>query len=71
MRLAGKLEAELKYTIIDELFIHEIHEFLVLFLKEVDVLSRAISDDFLLPFAVEEMKNTPIFSIGNEKIFYE
>lgn len=71
LRLAGKLEAELKYTIIDELFIHEIHEFLVLFLKEVDVLSRAISDDFLLPFAVEEMKNTPIFSIGNEKIFYE
>ena len=61
----------MKYIIIDDSFIIEIHEFLVLFLKEVDILARTISDEFLLPLAVEEMKNTPIFSIGNEKKLYE
>lgn len=71
LRLAGKLEAELKYIIIDESFVVEIHEFLILFLKEVDILARTISDEFLLPLAVEEMKNTPIFPIRNKISFYE
>tara|TARA_E500000331_G_scaffold353002_1_gene402800 strand:+ start:2471 stop:3544 length:1074 start_codon:yes stop_codon:yes gene_type:complete len=69
LRLAGKLEAELKYIIIDEPFIIDIHEFLTLFLKEVDILARTISDEFLLPLAVEKMKNTPFFSTGNNTDF--
>ena len=69
LRLAGKLEAELKYIMIDDPFVTDIHEFLTLFLKEVDILARTISDEFLLPLAVEKMKNTPIFSPGNESGF--
>ncbi|MEX3693319.1 alpha-E domain-containing protein [Paraburkholderia sp. BR14263] len=48
-RLAGKLQADLKYARIDELFAVGLHVWLTTFLQSIGDLGNGISRDFLVP----------------------
>ncbi len=47
LRLAGRLDAELRYTTIDEIFKAGLHEWLTRYLEDMDRIGKGINDDFL------------------------
>jgi uncharacterized alpha-E superfamily protein len=51
MRLAGKLQAQLRWGTIEEIMEGGLHEYLVDFLRSVGELGVGISQDFLVPMA--------------------
>jgi uncharacterized alpha-E superfamily protein len=51
LRLAGRLEADLRYGRIDEILATGLHAYLTQFLERVNALGAGISRDFLVPVA--------------------
>ncbi len=51
LRLAGRLDADLKYGRIDEILATGLHAYLTQFLERVNAIGAAISRDFLVPVA--------------------
>ena len=52
-RFAGKLNAELQFTRIEEILASGLHDYLTAFLENIGELGKRISQDFLLPLASE------------------
>ncbi len=52
-RFAGKLNAELQFTRIEEILAGGLHDYLTTFLESIGELGARISRDFLLPMAAE------------------
>jgi uncharacterized alpha-E superfamily protein len=48
-RLAGRLDADLRYARIDEIFRSGLHSFLTRFLERINDIGVGISRDFLVP----------------------
>jgi len=51
LRMAGRLDADLKYGRIDEILATGLHAYLTQFLERVNALGAGISRDFLVPVA--------------------
>ena len=49
LRIAGRMQAELRYLSIDAAFAPTIHQFLTAFLESAHRLGLRISEDFLVP----------------------
>jgi len=47
LRLAGRLDADLRYTTIDEIFKAGLHDWLTRYLEKMEVIGQGITDDFL------------------------
>jgi uncharacterized alpha-E superfamily protein len=49
LRQAGRLRAQIQYLRVDETFEPDIHQFLGVFLKDINELASLISEEFLVP----------------------
>jgi len=47
LRLAGRLDADLRYTTIDEIFKVGLHDWLTRYMEKLEVIGQGINDDFL------------------------